>query len=456
MGVSYLSGGQDALKGEENNCTGNSSMSTNSTNATNKHGVAATLRQIISLGSFETVGPSNKVSFFQELAAFICQPTAPETSTGPRPYLVVGKHENATVDIDRQIIDATDLCRSFFDARISRDSREAYDLRELARERFQSLSDIDAKNLREYLVVISDLLLGLKAWDDKTREDAQVEFADVCEQYGLLFVHPKDSVIHLWKTHHLEKLRPTTHQLISSGKFFRNVPYRSGHPIVVATMRKSGTIYVAETLEAMLGTSFFSPRLLPEAENLLFETLERRQHIVFDHYTPNRRFLGFLENSNIRRLLVHIRHPIEAAYSDYFYRRGHRVALDLTGKSYTPLALESVADFSLDSFFSLIASNVSFIEAWKEFAASSNTDVHVKISEFRTLVESPRKYFSDLLGFFECRAAEFEAPPPQVGKSNFTGYDSDRWKSNLPSSIVNEAMTRVPSEISAMFDKRQA
>lgn len=412
----------------------------------------ATLSQLMKLSPFDTIGSEEKTQFMRALTSFIQPKPSESPALAPRRAIFVGDDLHQTSVNHRELIDASELCRTFFDAHVWGEGHEAFDLRLLAQHNFQSLSIHEEEKLRDYLLVVSDAIIGLKEWDENKRATAQRKFIDVVKQFGWLVVHPKDSVPFLQKTDLSDRLNDATRHLLVEGSFFRNEPYQSTHPIVVATMRKSGTIYMAETLERILGTTFFSPRILPELEGLFFDTISQRRHIVFDHYTPNPRFLDFIKNCGVRRLLVQIRHPIEAAFSDYFYRRGHRFVRDPNGNTYSPLPTESIQGFSEETFFKLIASNVSFIETWRDFVCSPSINVDVQIGQFRSLSESPLTFINDMLEYFGCSNVIHPMALPQAGKSNYTGYDPQRWKSKLPNQIVVQALERVPKDILAMFD----
>lgn len=412
----------------------------------------ATLSQLVKLSPFYPIGSEEKAQFMRTLTNFIQPKPSESLPPPPRRAIFVGDDLSETGENHRELIDASELCRTFFDAHVWGENGEAFDLRLLAQHNFQSLSIHEEEKLRDYLLAVSDAIIGLKEWDENKRATAQRKFIDVVKQFGWLVVHPKDSVPFLQKTDLSNRLNNATRHLLVEGSFFRNEPYQSAHPIVVATMRKSGTIYMAETLERILGTTFFSPRILPELEGLFFDTLIQRRHIIFDHYTPNPRFIDFIKNCGVRRLLVQIRHPIEAAFSDYFYRRGHRFLRDHNGNTYSPLPTENIQDFSDETFLKLIASNVSFIETWRDFVRSPSINVDVRIGQFRSLSESPLKYINEMLEYYGCSNVIHPTTLPQAGKSNYTGYDPQRWRSKLPDQIVNKALERVPKDVLAMFD----
>ncbi len=261
-------------------------------------------------------------------------------------------------------------------------------------------------------------------------------------------------------THHLDSFRKNMQHL----ETLQEAPTQLERPLVIATLPKSGTVHMRDTLRRALDLQsvdipdggYFPRRLV--RQGAIRRALRLGGGLIIGHWESapeNLSLFGYYTD----RITVHLRDPRQALLSYAHFLPGVLKELDPPTAAiyklpsrYLELSLTQQLDWLVGHYMPLM---IEWIEGWLQAADQQAQGLQIKITTFEQLRANPQKFYSDLLAFYgHTSPSEDFILGAQKGTHNYRSGLVEEWRSVFSDSQASAATSLIPKTWFSRFDWR--
>ncbi|MCP5469412.1 MAG: sulfotransferase domain-containing protein [Chlamydiales bacterium] len=237
--------------------------------------------------------------------------------------------------------------------------------------------------------------------------------------------------------------------------------------ILIATIPKSGTVYIQTVLQNCFGSPIHREPILTPFPDLIvdqphLDSLMKKGCLVIHHYPPAKENLEKLSH-HFDRIIVHVRDPRQCLTSMTFHIAKNLALHMQEEQEYTSVSnlceieadfykysLEQKIDWVIDHFY---VNCLDWIARWVDFAENHN-ELDIMFTSYDDLREHPVEFFTSILAFNGISTAQFKEkhlPKKEKGKLHFRKGDSQEWRSVLTPEQQKRVTAMIPQEYFERF-----
>jgi tetratricopeptide (TPR) repeat protein len=236
---------------------------------------------------------------------------------------------------------------------------------------------------------------------------------------------------------------------------------RIASPIFVATLPKSGTKHIEDTLCRALGVKpidiacgGYFPRLLIN-QGTIQRALRLGGGIVVGHLAPAPENLSLVKYFT-DRIVVHLRDPRQALLSYAHFLPAVLNELDPPSASvheipadYLQRPFEQQVDWLIDHYMPM---QIEWMRGWIEVAKIGRGGLRIMFTTFEEFHADPRQFYRDLLGFYGVADQMDDIDvSARRGVRNFRAGETEEWRSVFSPAQAARATDLIPEEWFSRF-----
>ncbi len=223
-------------------------------------------------------------------------------------------------------------------------------------------------------------------------------------------------------------------------------------PIVINTLPKSGSVYIAHTLGNSLLAHFDGGKLCSgvfphyeiEAENC--EMLRQKRIVCQEHFSATRQGVDTIAQF-VDRIVLHLRDPRQAALSFLHHMNkfqqenpGATKTKHVPPDGYMEWSFEKQLDWHIENY---LVGTAGWLREWVAELDRLDCPLKIHVTRYEDLLEDHVRFFRDILSFFDIDPAKVPLIlPPQTSAMHYRQGTADEWKN-----VYNPAQKKRAAEI---------
>lgn len=223
-------------------------------------------------------------------------------------------------------------------------------------------------------------------------------------------------------------------------------------PIIINTLPKSGSVYIAHTLGNSLSAHFDGGKLCGgvfphyEIDAEKCEILRQKRIVCQEHFSATPEGIDTVARF-VDRVVLHLRDPRQSTLS--FLHHMNKFQTENPGQTkttyvppddYMEWPFEKQLDWHIDNY---LVGAVGWLNGWTEVLDSKDCPIKIHVTKYEELLEDHIKFFRGIFSFFDIDPS---APPlilpPQTAAMHYRQGTVDEWKN-----VYNEAQKKRAAEI---------
>ena len=230
-------------------------------------------------------------------------------------------------------------------------------------------------------------------------------------------------------------------------------------PALINTMPKSGTMFLAEHLHRIYGTTFLRIGVdtFPRSYLVDARTAVLARGGLWDqmHFDPSAENLATLRRNGLTKLFLHLRDPRQATLSWL-----HHLDKETTGEGayrrlriwavppddYDDLPMPQKVEWNARNTFPVF---VQWAREWHE-VLKDGTGWNIHVSEFARFREDPSATVRAMLAFFELPEPQ-KMVRPKEGQLHYRKGSASEWRDVFPLALQREMNRSMPPELCDAF-----
>ncbi len=230
-------------------------------------------------------------------------------------------------------------------------------------------------------------------------------------------------------------------------------------PILINTLPKSGTIYIRGRLSESLDIPYQQLAIAPLYNDPIPSWLDgfsKGGAVAAEHLHANPQTIKLLNQSGLKRLVVHVRDPRQSALSLFHFQAKQSkyggpvgtVAGDLFRANSD---MEEAFRLYCDTF---IPWTMNWLRGWIDCADTNNLNFSIKFTTYDSFLESESRFFSDLLNYFEISSSLFDDSKPlsDKHKEHFRKGGLSEWKEVFSEDTQKHISSLIEEDIRHFFN----
>ena len=221
-------------------------------------------------------------------------------------------------------------------------------------------------------------------------------------------------------------------------------------PILIATIPKSGTVFIASSLRNCLGiVAKMEPieKMITTGElqiiggrfpdisinySLLQKlSLSKNGAISISHLPPTN-YNSLMVNSSLEKMVVNIRDPRQVILSNTHHINALKkkepfiVATYHFPKDYFDLPLINQVDYQIENWLPVF---INWVEGWLDVSEDPRLQLDILFTHFEDMKNDPQIFFRSILEFYGISKCDFKWPlKPKAGQLHFRKGCIDEWR----------------------------
>lgn len=235
-------------------------------------------------------------------------------------------------------------------------------------------------------------------------------------------------------------------------------------PIFMATLARSGTAFMANTMARATGWPFLAPcsRTYPRDSFVYHDLIAEqkgRGSVYVSHLSPSREAMQSLAGAGIDRIYVHVRDPRQATLSWLHYLDQRFAESEDEWLRY--LGLLSLPDdyrqwepaqklhWLTRNYFPRC---VNWIERWQD-AVLSTADVEIRFGDYADFRADQLDYMNAILAFFQTGhiLTPKDLPSREEKVVHYRSADQDEWRQRFASEDIDTMTAAIPVDTAKRF-----